>query len=405
MNVHDQRVLLLDIFKSSLNSVSGRPAVKHYLDRHPISGRPHIVAVGKAACAMAAGALDVLGEEAGEVLVITKKGHLESVCSHDNVTCLEAEHPVPDQTSLIAGRRLCEFLQQRVSGPFLFLISGGASSLVEVLPESVELEQLDELTSWLLASGMPIQEMNRYRRVLSCIKGGKLLGEVADDAQVEVLLISDVMGDSLEAIGSGLCFPVHDEVNVQRFPESIRSWWQACQQQVPDRQVPHHIVASLQQAMDCARDRAVDTGLSVFVHQELLTGDAATEGEHIARQLIDELEPGIHIWGGETTVQLPERPGRGGRNQHLALSAAQILDGVAGICLLSAGTDGTDGPGSDAGALVDGGTVRRGKNEGLIVQAKLQAADSGSFLEASGDLVSTGPTGTNVMDLVIAIKS
>ncbi|MDX1334756.1 MAG: MOFRL family protein, partial [Gammaproteobacteria bacterium] len=129
------------------------------------------------------------------------------------------------------------------------------------------------------------------------------------------------------------------------------------------------------------------------------------EGERIARLLIDELEPGVHIWGGETTVRLPEHPGRGGRNQHLALSAARILSGSTGISLLSAGTDGTDGPGSDAGALVDGGTIQRGLIEDQNAETALLRADSGSFLELSGDLVSTGPTGTNVMDLVIALKS
>jgi hydroxypyruvate reductase len=117
------------------------------------------------------------------------------------------------------------------------------------------------------------------------------------------------------------------------------------------------------------------------------------------------LPRGVHIWGGETTVQLPGHPGRGGRNQHLALSAALEIEGRKDIFLLSAGTDGTDGPTEEAGALVDGETLRRGSIDGLSATGCLQAADSGSFLAASGDLISTGPTGTNVMDLVIALKN
>jgi len=401
----DHKAILLELFRASLASVSGRPAVRNYLEEKPIAHQPHVIAVGKAACAMAQGAIDALEDNVENVLIITKVGHLESVCNRTGVECLEAEHPVPDESSLQAGARLQAFVNDRTSGPFLFLISGGASSLVDVLPDSIGLQQLSELTSWLLASGMPIQEMNRFRRSLSCIKGGKLLAHIDTDAAVDVLLISDVMGDDLEAIGSGLCFPIRDVIDESILPDAIRDWWQACPQKAPDRVVPHQIVASLSQAMAAARDKAAQIGLPVFMHEQLLTGDAAREGERIARSLIDELEPGVHIWGGETTVRLPENPGRGGRNQHLALSAARILSGSTGISLLSVGTDGTDGPGSDAGALVDGGTINRGQLEDQDAETALIWADSGSFLELSGDLVSTGPTGTNVMDLVIALKS
>ncbi|MDX1334489.1 MAG: DUF4147 domain-containing protein, partial [Gammaproteobacteria bacterium] len=391
----DHRAILLELFRASLASVSGRPAVANYLEGNPLAHRPHVIAVGKAACAMAQGAIDVLDSKVGDVLIITKVGHLESVCNRSGVECLEAEHPVPDESSLQAGARLMAFVSERSSGPFLFLISGGASSLVDVLPDSIGLQQLGELTSWLLASGMPIQDMNRFRRSLSCIKGGKLLAHVDPGAPVDVLLISDVMGDDLEAIGSGLCFPIRDVIDESILPDTIRDWWLACPQKTPDRVVPHHIVASLSQAMAAAHEKATNIGLPVFMHEHLLTGDALEEGERIARLLIDELEPGVHIWGGETTVRLPENPGRGGRNQHLALSAARILSGSTGISLLSAGTDGTDGPGSDAGALVDGGTIQRGLIEDQNAETALLRADSGSFLELSGDLVSTGPTGTN----------
>jgi len=140
------------------------------------------------------------------------------------------------------------------------------------------------------------------------------------------------------------------------------------------------------------------------LHSEFIHGDAFTSGQSLAKVLCDS-EPAFHIWGGETTVCLPDKPGRGGRNQHLALAAAQLLDGREDCYLLSAGTDGSDGPTEDAGALVDGGTLARGRSMGYEVEKALSGADSGSFLMASNDLIRTGPTGTNVMDLVLGLKA
>jgi glycerate 2-kinase len=401
----EHRALLLSIFQAALDRVNGREAVRRHLQEQGVAEGSHVVAIGKAACAMAQGALDVLGDSKGDVLVITKTGHLEALCRDAGITCFEADHPVPDERSLEAGQQLLNFVDERADGPILFLISGGASSLVEVLPEGLGLEHLATLTKWLLGSGLPIQEMNRIRRSLSCIKGGKLLGHLKQEAQAEVLLISDVMGDDLAAIGSGLLFPAPASIDAEELPETIRSWWRSCDVQPATRSVRHSIVASLGQAMQASADRARSLGFDVFVHETPLEGDAGNTGIELARVLKQELPRGIHIWGGETTVQLPEHPGRGGRNQHLALSAALECAGEEGIFLLSAGTDGTDGPTEDAGALINGETLRRGSIEGLSATACLQTADSGSFLAASGDLISTGPTGTNVMDLVIALKN
>jgi hydroxypyruvate reductase len=144
-------------------------------------------------------------------------------------------------------------------------------------------------------------------------------------------------------------------------------------------------------------------GLAVHFHERFVEGDAAERGRDLARQLVSG-PPGLHVWGGETTVHLPERPGRGGRNTHLALAAALELAGRGDCYLLSAGTDGTDGPTEDAGALVDGGTVERASLDGFDAPEALRRADSGSALEASGDLIQTGPTGTNVMDLMLGLR-
>ena len=134
-----------------------------------------------------------------------------------------------------------------------------------------------------------------------------------------------------------------------------------------------------------------------------MLADAINAGRRLALELTDS-NPGIFVWGGEPSVCLPDEPGRGGRNQHLALSAATVMAGHDDVCFLSIGTDGSDGPGEDAGALVDGGTIGRGQREGFEAEQCLKAADSGSFLEASEDLINTGPTGTNVMDLILGMK-
>jgi glycerate 2-kinase len=144
-------------------------------------------------------------------------------------------------------------------------------------------------------------------------------------------------------------------------------------------------------------------GLRVQLHEHPVEGDAALAGRRLARALLDGPR-GLHVWGGETTVRLPDSPGRGGRNQHLALAAAIELAGHPDVLLMSAGTDGTDGPTDDAGAIVDGFTLERAGDAGLDAAASLARADSGSLLEASGDLIRTGPTGTNVMDLILGYR-
>jgi hydroxypyruvate reductase len=159
----------------------------------------------------------------------------------------------------------------------------------------------------------------------------------------------------------------------------------------------------LEQAIDAALQAAEAFGCRVERMNDDLYGDAAVAGRRIAEKVCT-LPTGLFIWGGETTVALPENPGRGGRNQHLALAAALALSGRDDCWLLSAGTDGTDGSTEYAGALIDGGTVARGRAHGLDPELALLGADAGRFLEASGDLIHTGPTGTNVMDLVIALR-
>ncbi len=370
--LQQRRQEILKLYQAALDAVAGERAVSNYLTQHAIEKSFSLIAIGKAAAAMARGGMS---ERLRRGLLITKYGHTEPSLNPEIIQQLESGHPVPDESSLAAGRLLLEFLHELPDDePLLFLLSGGASALVEVLPHGMSAAELAELNQHLLASGLSISEMNAQRKALSQIKGGKLIPYLKGRHCLQ-LLISDVPGDELSVIGSG---PLIGEV------ENIES----------------HIVAS----NDLAREAInKSTQHSIINHPGHFEGDAET----LAAQFCDELlkgEPGLYLWGGESTVVLPQNPGRGGRNQHLALAAARYLSGHDNVLLLAAGTDGSDGPTEDSGALVDGGTVQRGEWEGLSAMEALQRTDAGRFLEVTGDLIQTGPTGTNVMDLVIAWK-
>jgi glycerate 2-kinase len=222
---------------------------------------------------------------------------------------------------------------------------------------------------------------------------------------VRVLAISDVRGDDPAVIASGPLTLPRDAGDIAALPAD----WRGLGARVtpPDPAwfdtVDYEIVATLDDAKRAAA-LVLQRDWPVVLHPEFVAGDALDAGRRLARVLIEAEPGGVHIWGGETTVVLPPRPGQGGRNQSLALAAAIALAGAGRIALLAAGTDGSDGPTDDAGALVDGGTLERGELAGLDAAAALAAADAGRFLAASGDLIHTGPTGTNVMDLMLGLR-
>jgi glycerate 2-kinase len=348
-----RRRLLLHLFQAALASVDGRTCVREALSVPPgmqPSPRPvWAAAVGKAASAMMLGAHDALGKGLERALLITKDDHAAPpLYGLRHIEIIESAHPVPDQRSLAAGARLLEWVDAVPADvELLFLISGGASSLVEALVPGATLAQLTELNTRGLASGLAIGELNARRAQLSRIKGGRLAARLGGRA-ARALFISDVPGHDPAVIGSGLMGPA-----AAAPPGGI----------VEDG-IERRVIASIDIAAKAARAEA--QALSV--------------------------------------VTLPENPGRGGRNQHLALAAARIIAGHDNLMLLVAGTDGTDGVTSDAGGLVDGETCSRVALGTLDVQKCLDTADSGAALAAAGDLIHTGPTGTNVGDLVIGLK-
>ncbi|RMD72022.1 MAG: DUF4147 domain-containing protein [Gammaproteobacteria bacterium] len=390
------RQRVVQIFHAGLAGVNGGKRVAAYLKAHPLEGEVHAVAIGKAAPAMMEGAFGCLGERIARALVITKEG-----CGRPlpRTLCLEAGHPLPDRRSLEAGQKLLAFLEAAPSrARLLFLISGGASALVECLPRGMDLERLQSVQRWLLASGMDIHRINAVRKRLSLIKGGKLIPYLKGRPTLN-LLISDVPGDAPATIGSGLLVPSREPL-----PELPPGLGRLPLIPPPEEEAPFvhtEILATYRDAQAAAAKAARLKGYRVRLHPSLVTGEAEAEGRRLARDLLEDPSH-VHIWSGETTVRLPSHPGMGGRCQHLALAASLVMEGYPCV-LLAAGTDGTDGPTPFAGAVVDGGTVKRGRERGLDPRACLRAADAGRFLAATGDILVTGPTGTNVMDMMIGM--
>lgn len=399
------RAQLLRLFRIALQAVSGERAVAQYLQEHFCRPACSVVAIGKAAASMARGAEQVLGDRIRSGLVITKPGHGNAALNSAIFLQLEGGHPLPDEHSLVAGEALLRFLADLPEGePLLFLLSGGASALVEVLPEGMSLPQLRELNRWLLASGLAIGEMNTIRRRLSRIKGGKLIPHLRGRPCLQ-LLISDVPGDVPEVIGSGPLFPQPDSGPVSTaLPQWLAELLAAPHEKTVEvSNIESHIIASNDTAREALVAAAKKAGLPVIDHPTHFQGDTAELAAEFCSELLQGSE-GLYVWGGESSVTLPGHPGRGGRNQQLALLASRYLAGHERLLLLAVGTDGSDGPTEDAGALVDGGTVQRGEWEGLSAIDATERCDAGTFLEASGDLIQTGPTGTNVMDLIVAWK-
>ena len=400
---------LLRIFQSALAAVNGRARVRDSLKGRPFPGKVYMVAVGKAACAMAQGAQDALGGDIADALVITKRGYADSL----PWPVLEAGHPLVDEASLEAGKRLFAFVDRiPPEAPVLVLISGGASALVEALPPAIGLDLFQQINRWILASGLDINDYNRIRRRMSRIKGGRL-AKVLFPRPVLCLIISDVPDNDLRAIGSGPLVADEDlrrPLTLKGLPDFLTGALQHMPPApAPDdacfQKVQREIIATLDNAKSAALEAAKKLGYPAVLESAFVSGDAVGAGTRLAKKLL-ESEPGVvHVWGGETTVTLPESPGRGGRNQSLALAAAVTLQGQHNAWFLAAGTDGTDGPTEDAGALVDGETVARGVAAEFNAEQSLARADAGSFLEASGDLVATGPTGTNVMDIMLGLRS
>jgi len=326
---------------------------------------------------MMQGAIDALGGRLQRGLVVVPEGAVPAeLRGIPGIQCLESAHPRPDERSLAAGRALLEFAAATpADGSVLLLVSGGASALLEVPAPGVGLAELRALYDRSLTERHDIERLNQTRIAHSLVKGGRLPG-LFRGLRTKALMISDVPRDDPAVLASGLL-------------------------DAPG--LAPRLVGSIDEALEAVARAAAARGLRIARGTERLSGDA----EAAARRICHELAVGdadLLIHGGETVVALPDRPGRGGRCQHFAVAAARCIAGHPEFLVLAAGTDGRDGASEDAGAIVDGETLQRAADCDMDPAVALAAADTGPFLEATGDLLYTGATGTNVGDIVLAFR-
>ena len=396
------------ILRSSLNAVLPDEAVRRALrDLRPGKGRVLLVAAGKAAWQMAHAAVETLGRVDGGV-VVTKYGHVKGEIP--GVACYEAGHPVPDANGFAATQKALELVQGLTAGDtVLFLLSGGGSALFEqpLVPGA----ELQDITSQLLASGADIVEMNTIRKRLSGVKGGRFAQRCAP-AQVFSIVLSDILGDPLDMIASGPAAPDSSTCAqalavVEKYHLTLSAQARALLGRETPKELTNvttQITGSVRQLCAAAADACRALGYEPVLLTDRLCCEAREAGSFlgaIARTHAGQGRRLAFIAGGETVVHLTGH-GLGGRNQELALAAAPALDGLH-AAVFAVGSDGTDGPTDAAGGYVDGGTLAALTAHGLTVFDTLQKNDAYHALQAAGGLILTGPTGTNVNDVAVAL--
>ncbi|MDD9854684.1 MAG: DUF4147 domain-containing protein, partial [Gammaproteobacteria bacterium] len=401
---------LLQAWKTAVARVGGARVTRAAVAEDGLASITRLLAVGKAAAAMGAGALDRFAAH-GEALVVTKYGHGAPLASapatHARIELIEAGHPLPDENSLRAGRAVEEFVRATAAEEELvMLVSGGASALLELLPATVDLRALQTMTSALLAGGYAIDQINAARMHVSRIKGGKLLRNFGGRS-ARVYAVSDVPGDNIDIIGGGIgalggeSKPPPDIMrlleNMNLPGDATHAAFDSATRMPFDYRA--RIIASNRIARDAAAEFLRAHDWPVNANEESLNRDIYAAAQELAAALIAG-PPGAYIWGGESTVHLPPKPGVGGRNQSLALALAKEIRGRRNIAALVAGSDGSDGPTQAAGALIDGDTFDAASG----AERALARADAGAYLARIAALFKPGPTGTNVMDLAVAIK-
>lgn len=431
----------LAIFRAALRAADAGNAVRNHLQ---LSGgelrvgktclalknfdRVFLIAVGKAAVAMAKTVAGILGSNLDGGILVTKHGHANATLRRMQI--FECGHPIPDEhgiTGSIAVEKLLAELNAR--DLLICAISGGASSLLPAPAAGLGLREKQESTDLLLRAGANITEINIVRKHLSRLKGGRLAA-LAYPATVVSLLLSDVIEDDPGVIGSGPTAPdastFQDALAVlkkfhllQRVPESVRNHLKngaagnITETPKPGDPLFHNVanvvVGSNRLALSAAAAEAKRLGYRPLILSSTMHGEAR-EVAHVHAQILREIHhcgnpikpPACILSGGETTVTV-RGDGKGGRNQEFALAAAIDIANIPDVLVLSAGTDGTDGPTDAAGAIATGSTIARAKQLGQNAQDHLARNDSYPFFEALGDLVKTGPTGTNVMDVNILL--
>ena len=397
------------IVRSALAAVMPDEAVRRALREYrPGSGRTLLVAVGKAAWQMARTAADTLAHFDGGI-VITKYGHVRGEIP--GLVCREAGHPVPDDNSFAAAAEALALVRGlRAEDTVIFLLSGGCSALFE-LP-LIPAAELQDITRQLLACGADIVEMNAVRKRLSAVKGGRF-AQACAPARVLSIVLSDVLGDPLDCIASGPAYPdgtccadalaVVERYGLRVSGEALSLLHRETPKALSN--VETRISGSVRELCAAAEAAAQSLGYEPVFLTDRLACEAREAGRFLASVVRSHAEYGqslAFIAGGETVVHLTG-DGLGGRNQELALAACEGIAGLPGAAVFSLGSDGTDGPTDAAGGYVDGDSLAALHSEGLELSDVLRRNDAYHALGAIGGLLVTGPTGTNVNDVAVAL--
>lgn len=399
----------MDIINDSIESVKPDEAVRRALKAFaPKGGRVLLVAAGKAAWQMAHAAVEALGRVDGGV-VVTKYDHVKGEIP--GVKCYEAGHPVPDENSFAATERALELVHGLTEkDTVLFLLSGGGSALFEkpLIPGA----ELQGITNQLLASGADIVEMNTIRKRLSAVKGG-WFAQACAPAKVFSIVLSDILGDPLDMIASGPAVPDSSTCAqalaiAEKYHLNLSEQAKALLAQETPKvldNVTTQITGSVRELCAAAAAACRERGYEPILLTDRLCCEAQEAGSFLGSIVRTHAGRGkklAYIAGGETVVHLTGN-GLGGRNQELALAAAPALAGLEHCCVFSVGSDGTDGPTDAAGGYVDGQTDAALRTAGWDVFAALQNNDAYHAMQAIGGLIITGPTGTNVNDVSVAL--
>ena len=397
------------IVSKSIRAVLPDEAVSRALTGREFPGRVVLVAAGKAAWQMAKAAYDCMGRRIDAGVVVTKYGHVMGAIG--NFTLYEAGHPVPDENSFAGTQKALDLTADLKAGDtVLFLLSGGGSALFE--KPLVPGEELQDITNQLLSCGADIVEINTIRKRLSDVKGGRFARHCAP-AHVFSVVLSDVLGDPLDMIASGPAAPdtstcAQALAIAEKYGLDLSADARALLAQETPKElhnVTTRINGSVRELCAAAANAARDLGYEPFILTDQLTCQAREAGSFLASILKTNAGAGRNlafIAGGETVVKLTGT-GKGGRNQELALAAALGIDGILGAVVFSVGSDGTDGPTDAAGGYVDHRTASELKAMGVDIDQVLRDNDSYHALLKTGGLIITGPTGTNVNDVAVAL--
>ncbi len=437
---HDLKQDALAIFSAAVHAADPgegiRRSVKITDDAVIISGRSYpfarytrilVVGAGKASACMGLELEDILGGRIDGGHINTKYGHAENL---QYIEVTECGHPVPDGNGVKGAECIARLLDSADESTLVVaLLSGGGSALMPAPAPGISLDDKQDVTQLLLKSGATITELNAVRKHLSTLKGGGM-ARLAAPAALELLILSDVIGDRLDTIASGpavadessfsFCMDVFKRYDIfKELPPAVRERFEkGVRGDIPEtaktgdgflQNVGVTLVGNNRQSVDAACLKAGELGYGTLVLSTVLEGEAREMGTFFAK-IASEIvssgnpipSPACIIAGGETTVKIAG-DGLGGRNQEMALSAARSLDGIENVVFLSGGTDGTDGPTDAAGGLVDGATAELGREKGVSLDSFLARNDSYNYLDAVGGLIKSGPTGTNVMDIQVLL--